>query len=446
MIENEGDLARSRRHEHACRAIEAGIEAATPGVVLDEQLTYQDGVLTVGDTAYQLDEFDRVLAFGGGNGAGAVTKALEELLGDRIDGGVVVTDNPTETAHVEMIEGTHPLPSAANIEGTRKLLDKASETTEDDLVLTVITGGGSALLCAPAPEISLDSYRSLTAQLLESGATIDEINAVRKHLSEIKGGQLARELTPATVVGLVFSDVVGNRLDVIASGPIAPDESTYGEAVDVLDRYGIEPSREIETLLESGVKGERPETPGPKAVAFDRVRTEILADNRTAIKAAARELEDSGYQTAILSDRVEGEASDVGGVHAQIALACEEGGEPFSPPVALLSGGETTVTVTGDGSGGPNQEFALRVAIDIARTDVIAAAVDTDGIDGTTEVAGALVDGKTVDDHSEAERALDDNDAFGYLDERNGLVRTGPTGTNVNDLRLLLVGEPATDS
>ncbi len=440
MINNRETLARTPTHEHVCRAIEAGIDAATPAMVLASGLDYQNGELTVGREVVDLDEFDRVLVVGGGNGAGAVTAELEAQLGDRIDGGVVVTDNPTETTRVEQIEGTHPLPSAANIEGTRRLLDTARETTADDLVLTVITGGGSALLCSPA-DISLEKYRSVTATLLESGATIDEINAVRKHLSTIKGGQLARELAPATVVGLVFSDVVGNRLDVIASGPITPDESTYEDATRVLDRYGIDVPDSVRELLEAGRQGERPETPGPGATIFEGVRTEILADNRTALDAAAETLADCGYQTAILSDQIEGEASDVGGVHSQIAHACETTGEPFSPPIALLSGGETTVTVTGDGSGGPNQEFALRVAVDIAGTDVIAGAVDTDGIDGSTEVAGGLVDGETVDDSRQAEQALDANDAFGYLDERTCLVRTGPTGTNVNDLRILLVGE-----
>ena len=289
--------------------------------------------------------------------------------------------------------------------------------------------------------LDLVEYRTLTDRLIDSGATIDEINAVRKHVSRIKGGQLARALAPARTAGIVFSDVVGNRLDVIASGPIAPDESTYQDAVDVLDRYDIRTPDRVEERLAAGVRGERQETPGPGDAVFDRVTHHIVADNRTALDAAAGTLREEGYETAVLSDRIEGEASDVGGVHAQIALASAETGEPFDSPVAVLSGGEATVTVTGEGTGGPNQEFALRAGIDIAGSDVLAAAVDTDGIDGATDVAGAVVDGTTVTDSRRAEQALADNDAFGYLDEQHALLRSGPTGTNVNDLRLLLVGD-----
>ena len=438
----EDDSAQSDRHEHVRRAIQAGIEAAQPRQVLGDAVEYYDDTLRIAGTEYPLDEFDRVLVLGGGNGAGRVGAALVEILGDRIDEGIVVTDNPTETSRIEMIEGTHPLPSAANVEGTSRLLELAAGTTENDLVLTAITGGGSALLCAPTEGLTLDEYRTLTDRLIESGATIDEINAVRKHVSRIKGGQLARALAPARTIGIVFSDVVGNRLDVIASGPIAPDESTYQDAIDVLDRYDVQTPDSANRILAEGADGDRPETPSPGDSVFETVRHHILADNRTALDAAADTLRQAGYETAILSDRIEGEASDVGGVHAQIALASTETGEPFTPPIALLSGGETTVTVRGDGTGGPNQEFALRAAIDIADSDLIAGAVDTDGIDGSTDVSGALVDGSTVPDTRRAEQALGNNDAFGYLEERGALLRTGPTGTNVNDLRLLLVGEP----
>ena len=436
-----GDYPDGSRHEQLSRALEAGIEAATPRRVLAEQLEYSDGCLRIAGTEYPLGEFDRLLVLGGGNGAGQVARVLEALLDDLIDEGIVVTDNPAASDRIEVVEGTHPLPSEANVEGTSRLLDLAGETTERDLVLMVVTGGGSALLCAPGEGLSLDAYRSLTDRLIDSGATIDEINAVRKHVSRIKGGQLARALAPARTAGIVFSDVVGNHLDVIASGPIAPDESTYQDAVDVLDRYDIRTPDRVEERLAAGVRGERQETPGPGDAVFDRVTHHIVADNRTALDAAAGTLREEGYETAVLSDRIEGEASDVGGVHAQIALASAETGEPFDSPVAVLSGGEATVTVTGEGTGGPNQEFALRAGIDIAGSDVLAAAVDTDGIDGATDVAGAVVDGTTVTDSRRAEQALADNDAFGYLDEQHALLRSGPTGTNVNDLRLLLVGD-----
>jgi len=307
-------------------------------------------------------------------------------------------------------------------------------------VFAVISGGGSALMCAPDETLSLDEYRNLTDQLLRSGATIDEINAVRKHLSTFKGGQLARQVAPATTVGLIFSDVVGNPLDVIASGPTAPDPSTYEDWQAVAERYELTLPESAQRLLDAGLAGERPETPSATDAVFDRVTNYILADGRTALEAAQQSLRSAGYTAVILSAEMEGEASDVGTIHASIGTECLSHGEPFEPPVALLSGGETTVTVTGDGRGGPNQEFALSAALSIEE-NIVVAGVDTDGIDGSSDVAGALVDATTatVDEQNRARSALHDNDAYPYLDEHEALVRTGPTGTNVNDLRVVLV-------
>jgi hydroxypyruvate reductase len=451
MIRNEAALARSARHEHALRSIEAGIEAGHPRTVVESALSLTDGVLALGDEQYRLDEFEELLVLGGGKPAGQVAAALEDLLGDHLDGGLVVTDTPADTSRIDAVEGTHPLPSTANVEGTRRLLDWADAATADDLVLVVIGGGGSALLCAPADGVSLGPYRTVTDRLLESGATIDEINAVRKHLSAIKGGQLARALAPSTAVGLALSDVVGDPLDVIASGPTAPDPTRYDDALAVLDQYDIDAPDTVRAMLDRGANGERPETPTEGDAAVQHVRNHVLANNRTALDAAAAVCEDAGYRLAILSAGIEGEAREVGRVHAAIADSCMATGEPFEPPVALLSGGETTVTVRGEGRGGPNQEVALGAAIDLAAAagadgsadgGPVLASVDTDGIDGATDAAGALVDGATVTDRRAAQRALADNDAFTYLNDRDALVLTGPTGTNVNDLRVVLVGEP----
>lgn len=441
MIRNEDELASTPGHRHALDAIEAGIAAAQPQVVVDTHLQFDGVQLTVGGDTYSLDSFDNLLVLGGGKAAGHAAAALEAKLGDRIDGGVVVTDTPADTDTIEIIEGTHPLPSETNVDGTRRLLDLAGRAARDDLVLMVVTGGGSALLCAPTDGVSLAEYRAVTSDLLESGAAIDEINAVRKHISQIKGGQLARQLSPATAVGIVFSDVVGNRMDVIASGPTAPDPTTYTDAIDVLDRYDVDVPDAIETLLASGAAGNRQETPGDGDDVFEHVTNYVLADNRTALDAAASVCEEYGYTSVVLSSRIEGEAREVGTVLSGIALECLESGEPFSPPVALLSGGETTVTVRGDGTGGPNQEFAVSAGIEIGadETGVVIASVDTDGVDGPTDAAGGIVDRTTVDDPGRAEAALDTNDAYEYLSERDAIVRTGPTGTNVNDLRVILV-------
>lgn len=420
------------------RAIEAGIDAAHPRTVIAEAVTVEDGVLSVGDSDYSLG-FDRVVVLGGGNAAATAAAALEPLLGDTLDGGVVVTDDPVDTGIVEVIEGTHPLPSAANVAGTEQVLDCARDAGADTLALVVITGGGSALLAQPVDGLALSELREITDELLAAGASIGELNAVRKHLSASKGGQLAEALAPATTVGLLFSDVVGNREDIIASGPLTPDETTYADAVAVLERYGIEPPTAVKEILAAGERGERAETPVPGEEYVEHVDTHILADNRTALTAAAASLEADGYPVTILGDEIEGEASDVGQVHAAIAESCRAHEQPFAPPIALVSGGETTVTVDGDGVGGPNQEFALAAALEL--DSGVVAAVDTDGLDGASGVAGALLDANSVEDESRIREVLDTNDAHSYLAERGGVIETGRTGTNVNDLRVVLVAD-----
>jgi hydroxypyruvate reductase len=442
MIKNRDQLARSEQHGHALDAVEAGIDAAQPRTVIEEKLDVSDGVLSAAGDEYDLCTYENIYVLGGGNAGGQVAAALESLLGDQIDDGIGVTDDPAPTTRIRTVEGTHPLPSRANVEGTRQLLELADAAGENDLVFAVISGGGSALMCAPDETLSLDEYRNLTEKLLRSGATIDEINAVRKHLSTFKGGQFARRIAPATTVGLLFSDVVGNRLDVIASGPTAPDPTTYDDWQAVVDRYDLALPDSARRLLDEGLAGDRRETPTASDTVFDRVRNYVLADGRTALGAARQSLRGAGYTAVILSAEMEGEARDVGTIHASIGTECLGQGEPFEPPVALLSGGETTVTVEGDGRGGPNQEFALSAALSL--TDgIVVAGVDTDGIDGSSDVAGGLVDASTVtaSDRNPARSALRNNDAYPYLDAHNGLVRTGPTGTNVNDLRVVLVDD-----
>lgn len=443
MIRNKSHLSRSEKHERVLDALEAGIDAAHPRSVIEGTVAVEGEVLHVADDEYDLRGYANVYVIGGGNAGGRVAAALERLLGDRITNGVVVTDDPAETDRIETVEGTHPLPSRENVRGTRKLLELADSAGEEDLVLVTISGGGSALMCVPDEALSLEDYRDLTDQLLRSGATIDEINALRKHLSSFKGGQLARRIAPATAVGLIFSDVVGNRLDVIASGPTAPDTSTYEDCRAVAERYDLTLPPSVDRLIETGTSGERQETPGSTDTVFDTVTNYVLADGRTALTAAAGSLRENGFDAVVLSAQIEGEASDVGDIHVSIGEECLTHGGPFEPPVALLSGGETTVTVRGRGQGGPNQEFALSAALAIDE-GLVVAAVDTDGIDGNSDVAGALVDESTVTagERNDAHAALRSNDAYAYLDAHDGLIRTGATGTNVNDLRVVLVEEP----
>ncbi|WP_162224655.1 glycerate kinase type-2 family protein [Halorussus amylolyticus] len=441
-IRDRAALETTSARELALDCAAAGIAAARPRRVVRESVSVAGDDLTVGDATYDLRDYDEVVVLGGGKAAGGVAGALETALGDRIDRGVVVTNAPADCDRVAVREGDHPVPSERGVAGAREVLELADDADENTLVLATITGGASALLPAPADGISLADLRAVTTDLLESGATIGEINAVRKHLSALKGGRLAERAAPAEVVGLVLSDVVSDDLEVIASGPLSPDSSTYRDALGVLDRREIDPPAGVRDRLERGARGEIPETPTEGDPAFDRVSVHVLADGMTALDAAAEVARDAGYEPIVLSSRVRGEAREAAKTHVAIAEEVCATGNPLGAPAVLLSGGETTVTVRGDGEGGPNLEFALSAALELDVDDVAIASVDTDGSDGGTDAAGALVDGDTVGESLSARAAraaLADNDSFGALDAANCVLRTGATGTNVNDLRIAVV-------
>jgi hydroxypyruvate reductase len=427
--------------EIALDAVEAGIDAARPGTVLRDAVGVEDGVLTADDAAYDLTAYDEVFVLGGGNAAGRIARHLSGRLGPTLSGGVVVTDDPVPVDGVDVVEGTHPVPSEPNREGTRRLLERARAADDDTLVVVVVTGGGSALLAAPVEGVPLADLRDLTDALVRSGAPIDLINAVRKHISAVKGGRLARALAPATTVGVVFSDVTSDDPSVVGSGPVSPDPTSYDDALTVLSEYGVDAPASVTEYLERGRAGEVAETPGPDDPVFEAVSVHVLADNATALAAARKVCAERGFEPLVLSSSIRGKSRAAAVTHVAVAEEVRRRGDPLEPPAAILSGGETTVTVgEGAGTGGPNQEFALRAAVDLpART--VCCAVDTDGRDGPTDAAGAVVDPDTVDDRRRAREALAAHDAYGYLEERGALVRTGATGTNVNDLRVLLVPE-----
>jgi glycerate 2-kinase len=437
-IENRDALVTSPARDVALAALEAGIAAAHPERVVHETVSIDAGRLTVGESTYDLYPYRTVVVVGAGNAAAHVAAAIETVLGDRLDGGMVITDDPVDLDTIEVLPGDHPVPSERGVESTKRLLEAADGYGDDTLVLGLVTGGGSALMSAPAGDISLEDLRETTDALLRSGATIHEINAVRKHCSAIKGGQLADALAPATTVSLVFSDVVGNDLDVIASGPQVADRSTFADAIEVLDRYEVSVPQTVRTRLERGAAGRIPETPTADTPIFERVNTHVLADGFTALDAAAGAVAESNFEPLVLSSRIEGEARDVGATHAAIAEEMAATGNPVEPPAVLLSGGETTVSLTGDGHGGPNQEFALSAAIE-TDTDAVVAAVDTDGIDGNAAAAGAILEARDGFDHTKARTALDEHDVSPYLEDQGSLVITGQTGTNVNDLRVVVV-------
>lgn len=457
-IDDRDRIARTRARETALACVEAGIEAARPERALREQVTLDGERLQVGERTYDLDAFEDVLVIGGGKAAVGVAAVLDDLLGERVSGAVVApggaeTDDRSgdraATREIAVLDGDHPVPTERGVESTRRVLELADDADERTLVLAVVTGGASALLPAPAEGVSLADLQGVTEALLASGAAISEINAVRKHCSAIKGGRLARRAAPATVVGLLLSDVVGDSHGTIGSGPTAPDESTFGDALGVLDRYEID-APAVRDRLERGVAGEISETPGAGAEEFERVSNQVLANAHTALDAARTTAEERGYSTLLLSSTLRGEARELGRVHAAVAEECFATARPVTPPAVVVSGGEGTVTVRGEGNGGPNLEATTSAAIEFSQErlgeQVAFCSVDTDGRDGATNAAGALVDGTTLSGSGStggareaALEALSDNDTFEFLDTRDALVRTGETGTNVNDLRVLVV-------
>lgn len=337
-------------------------------------------------------------------------------------------------------------PDEVGIKGTLRMLELAEQAGEDDLIICLVSGGGSSLMPLPRRDISLDSKRQITSALLKCGATITEINAVRKHISAFKGGWLARKCYPATVLSLVLSDVVGDALDSIASGPTVPDATTFNDAHKVLEKYGLWESApvSIRNLLSDGEKGIIEETPKKRDEAFERVSNVVLGNNRCASVAVCEHLKSKGLNTVLLTSTLEGEAKHVGAVLASIAKEVLESGNPVSKPVAIIAGGETTVTVVGEGVGGRNQELALSAALRLRGSHTITfASFSTDGVDGPTDAAGAIADGKTTERGEklglDAETYLARNDSYTYFSKIGDLIITGKTGTNVNDISLLIV-------
>ena len=382
------------------------------------------------DPAYR-----RIWLVGAGKAAAAMASAAEEVLGERITGGAINTKygHARPLRRIQTTECGHPMPDQAGVAGARRIEAICRDATEQDLVLCVLSGGASALLPLPAPPMTLADKQTTTQLLLDCGAPIQEINAVRKHLSAIKGGQLARTAAPAAVLSLILSDVIGDDLAVIGSGPTSPDPSTFAEARQVLRKYGLEAPPEVMRRLSQ----DAPETPKPGDELFLKVRNVIVGGNRQALDAAARRAAQLGYRPVIVSHSVEGEAREVAAAYAAMARRT-------TGPVCLISGGEPTVTMRGKGKGGRNQEFALAAAIALAGArHIVALSAGTDGTDGPTDAAGAIVDGATVGRAEKlgfsAGRCLEENNAYPLLEAAGDLLKTGPTGTNVMDIQLMLV-------
>jgi hydroxypyruvate reductase len=439
MIHNRDRLARDESHALALDCIEDGIEAAAPETAVRSAVELDGDTLFILDSDYDLSQYEDVIVVGGGKAVGGVTQALESTLGNRISDGIVVSKQSVDTTTVRVAVGDHPLPSQRNVDATGDLLSLVDDAGETTLILFIMTGGASALLSSPAADLSIDDLEATTRLLLESGVDIAEINAVRKHLSSLKGGQVARRASPATTVGILLSDVVGNDISTIGSGVTVPDPTSFDDALAVFDRYDIDPPDAVRRHLEAGANGTIPETPFPVDPAFDSVTNHLVGDNLTTLDAARSTAEDAGYQTLLLSSRLRGESSEIAKPLVAVAEEIAATGNPIEKPAVVLAGGETTVTVrdTG-GDGGPNQELVLSGALEIEGPEVLAA-VDTDGEDGSSDAAGAIANSATVTDVGSARSHLHSNDAGTYLKAANAKIETGPTGTNVNDMIVLVV-------
>ncbi|MBG56311.1 MAG: glycerate kinase [Deltaproteobacteria bacterium] len=389
----------------------------------------------------KLDFTERTVVFGAGKASAAMAQTVERNTSANLEGLVITRyGHAVECQQIKIVEAGHPIPDREGMRATESILKTASRLTEKDSVLCLISGGGSSLLSLPAKGLSLEDKKGVTSKLLKCGATIHEINCVRKHLSAIKGGRLAVACSPANLLTLTISDVPGDDLSIIASGPTVPDPSTFRDALKILAKYNIsEPNSVLKYL-----KNADDETPKPGDSRLQNVENYLIATPKQSLHAASQAVIEAGIKPLILGDNLEGESRDVGKIHAEKAIQIQKYGNPISPPVVILSGGETSVTVKGSGRGGPNTEFILSLLQELRGQDgVWAIACDTDGIDGTEDNAGAFISPESFKKSQklglDPSDYISNNDSYSFFHKLGGLVSTGPTMTNVNDFRALLV-------
>ena len=457
IIKNFGSLlnnADSRKNLQARRialgCLEAALQAANPSKIMSSSMRMKGSKLRIFDQAYDLSRFRRILVVGGGKAAASMAVSLERLLGTKISEGCVNILRGTMPRNginrIELNEASHPIPDDSGLKGARKMLEILEDVTARDLVICLLSGGGSALMPCPIRGVTLRDKQRTTQLMLRSGATINELNAVRKHLSVFKGGGLAKAAFPASVLTLILSDVVGDPLDTIASGPTSPDPTTFTSAISVLKTrnvWELVPKR-VRTALNKGVAGEITETPKPGDMVFRRVKNIIVGNNQMVCDSAVREARRMGANGILLTTLLEGEAKEVGIVLSAIARESSRQKRRPGKPVAIIMGGETTVTPTGGGRGGRNQEMMLSASIKLKGHDGIAiASLGTDGLDGDTPAAGAVADGRTCGRAEQIamkpDRFLENNDSFTFFNRLHDTLITGATGTNLNDVTVAAV-------
>lgn len=419
----------------------SGLSAVDPYELIK---SYRDNILSI----YYSNKYRKLLVTGFGKSACHMAKAIEDTIRNIIESGSVITKYGHCLLHyrpekIRFYEAGHPVPDENGLRGTEEIIRLIKDSDENTLIICLISGGGSALLVSPYKGITLKDKQKVTDLLLKAGASIEELNTVRKHISKVKGGRLAELAYPSKIVSLILSDVIGDKLDVIASGPTSPDTSTFSDALKVMEKYSLlnkSPQNVLE-VLNKGVKGLIPETPKGKDKIFKKVDNIIIGSNKKALKAAKYTSEKLGFHTEILSSEISGEARDVGRWLARKALETKGKGQRAR---CLISGGETRVAVKGHGIGGRNMELALSFAIEIeGKNGITLLSAGTDGTDGPTDAAGAIVNGNTIKKVKELnlnpQKYLDNNDSYNLFKIIGGLFTTGPTGTNVMDLQIVII-------
>lgn len=438
----------SKLHRDVLASLDKALETANPTRIISRHVRIQDNVLSVDGASYALNRYRRIFIIGAGKASGGMAERMEKILGDRISKGLVIVPDYLRRRprgrRIEYRSGSHPIPTEKNVRAASRMLELVKGASKTDLVLVMLSGGASSLFEYPLPGLSLNVERKLVAQLLGSGANIQQINTIRKHLSQVKGGRFAKILYPASVLTLIISDVIGDDLSAIGSGPTAPDPTSYQDAKQVLSEYNLQSkvSNRVRKIINEGVRGVIADTPKPGDSVFRNVRNVIIGDNLVSCKAAASHLKQNGYRSQVLTTRMIGEAREAGSILGSMLTGIRHNGLPFSPPAALTIGGETTVTLKGKGRGGRNQELVLSSALAISGLDsAVVASLATDGVDGPTNAAGAISDGTTIARGHKAgmdpKKFLENNNSYRYFERLGDLVMTGPTGTNVNDVTII---------
>ena len=439
-ITNKEELSRTSRRKDALEILEEGLKAADPKSSVKEALR---------NLKDELNKARRIVVIGFGKASIKMAEGCEEELSDKIYDGAIIAPKGIEDKKLKIIkvfEGTHPIPSEVNVESAKKLISVCSNLTSEDLVICLISGGGSSLLTFPANDISLEEKKLTTDVLLKSGADIREINTIRKHISKVKGGQLLNFLKPAKVVSLILSDVVGDPIEYIASGPTSPDSSTFKDALSIIKKYNLvnKLPKSVVERIEKGVRGEILETPKPGDEIFNNVKNIIVSNNMKSLVAMEKKASSLGYNTIILTSYAQGESREVGKFLCAVIKHISSYDIPIKKPACVILGGETTVTVKGNGKGGRNQELVLSIVLNCKDVkNFVFASIGSDGIDGYTDAAGAIADNFSLEDAVNSglkpEEFLENNDSYNFFKQTRDLIFTGPTGTNVNDFTVALI-------